>query len=298
MPTHVTHRSLTRLARLLTGGAVALTVFGWGGGALPTSALRPALAEDLDCANDQSLFGKPECAQQRETDAANGSQPQPASGSQPNGDQPQEAGNPPPQPQEASNQNQQPAVNPPAEQPTPEPTAVVFSPSRNPADVVLRLDDAGKQATPVDVSEGSDKYGRWAHSRFERDRSDGASTLGPNVIDTKAWVAKDLETAKALYDEQAAIKNFPERKEAKEALTGPVEKVKPNLFGEDSTYKAMYYQDGDNKVWHHYRFVMRQATTVAVIYLFGRDLFFTERKDKNVWNSQGDWYTGKVFERM
>src|SRR5215213_6809458 len=53
-----------------------------------------------------------------------------------------------------------------------------------------------------------------------------------------------------------------------------------------------------NKVWHHYRFVMRQATTVAVVYLFGREVFFTERKDKNAWNLQGDWYTGKVFERM
>ena len=43
---------------------------------------------------------------------------------------------------------------------------------------------------------------------------------------------------------------------------------------------------------------MRQATTVAVVYLFGRDEFFVERKDKNAWNRQGDWYTGKVFERM
>ena len=156
-------------------------------------------------------------------------------------------------------------------------------------------EDAGKQAFTVDTSDGSDKYGRWAHSRFERDRSDGASTLGPNVMDTKAWVAKDLDTAKALYAEQAGVKNFPERKEA---TTGPVEKVKPTLFGEDSSYTAMYYQDGDNKIWQHYRFVMRQGTTVAVVYLFGKEAFFVEPKDKNTWNKQGDWFTSKVFERM
>jgi len=238
------------------------------------SAVRSALADDTDCSNDQSLIGKPECAQQRETDPANGSQTasQPADGNQP---------------QETS--------NPPAQQSAPEPTVVPPAPSLNPADVVLRLEDAGKQATPVDASQGSDKYGRWAHSRFERDRSEGASTLGPNVIDTKAWVAKDLDTAKALYNEQAAIKNFPERQEK---ITGPVEKVKPTLFGEDSSYVAMYYQDGDNKIWQHYRFVMRQATTVAVVYLFGREPFFVEPKDKNAWNRQGDWFTSKVFERM
>ena len=157
------------------------------------------------------------------------------------------------------------------------------------------MEDAGKQATQMDSSQGSDKYGRWAHSRFERDRSEGASTLGPNVMDTKAWVAKDLDTAKALYKEQIAIKGFPERKEG---TTGPVEKVKPTMFGEESSFVAMYYQDGDSKVWHHYRFVMRQGTTVAVVYLFGRDMFFVERKDKSTWTLQGDWFTSKVFERM
>jgi hypothetical protein len=276
MPTQVTHRPLARLARGLTSGALALAVLG--------SALRPALADDLDCYNDQSVYDRPECVQQRADDAANGSQaaPQPTDGSQP-GD-----GQTPP----AGDQGQQQAP-----QPTPEPTQAPAASSTNPADVVLRLEDAGKQAFQADVSQGSDKYGRWAHSRFERDRSDGASTLGPNVMDTKAWVAKDLDSAKALYAEQAAIKNFPEH-DSKEKLTGPVEKVKPTLFGEDSSYAAMYYQDGDNKIWQHYRFVMRQGTTVAVVYLFGKETFFVEPKDKNTWNKQGDWFTSKVFERM
>jgi hypothetical protein len=271
----VTHnRTLTRLARGLASGALALTVLGWGGGALPASAPRPALADDMDCYNDADVYDSPECVQQRADDAANGAQPA--------GDQGQ------PQTSDTPSQQQ-------AQQPAPDPTQAPAASSTNPKDVVLRLEDAGKQAFTVDTSDGSDKYGRWAHSRFERDRSDGASTLGPNVMDTKAWVAKDLDTAKALYAEQAAIKNFPERKEA---TTGPVEKVKPTLFGEDASYTAMYYQDGDNKIWQHYRFVMRQGTTVAVVYLFGKEAFFVEPKNKNTWNMQGDWFTSKVFERM
>src|SRR4051794_34904981 len=75
MPTHETHRSLTRLARALTSGALALTVLGWGGSALPTSVLRPALADDMDCYNDPDVYDRPECVDRRATDAANGSQP-------------------------------------------------------------------------------------------------------------------------------------------------------------------------------------------------------------------------------
>lgn len=261
----MTHnRTLTRLARGLTSGALALTVLGWGGGALPPAAARPALADEMDCYTDADVYDSEECVQKRADDAANGVQP-------------------------TATPEQQ------AQQSAPEPAQPPAASSTNPKDVVLRLEDAGKQAVTVDTSDGSDKYGRWAHSRFERDRSDGTSTLGPNVIDSKAWVAKDLDTAKALYAEQAAIKNFPERKEA---TTGPVEKVKPTLFGEDSSYTAMYYQDGDNKIWQHYRFVMRQGTTVAVVYLFGKEAFFVEPKDKNTWNKQGDWFTQKVAERM
>jgi hypothetical protein len=274
------NRTLTRLARGLTSGALALTVLGWGGGALPASAPRPALADDLDCYNDASVHDTPECVQKRSDDAANGTQPADTSEQQQTSDAP---------------------AQPPAQQPTPEPTqapaasSTTPASSTNPKDVVLRLDDAGKEAFVVDTSDGSDKWGRWAHSRFERDRSDSASTLGPNVMDSKAWVAKDLDTAKALFKEQAAIKSFPERKEP---TTGPVEKVKPTQFGEDSSYTAMYYQDDDNKIWQHYRFVMRQGTTVAVVYLFGKEVFFVDPKEKNTWNLQGDWFTKKVFERM
>ena len=42
---------------------------------------------------------------------------------------------------------------------------------------------------------------------------------------------------------------------------------------------------------------MRQGNVVAVVYLFGREEFFQDQKDRG-WTGQGDWYTSKVFHRM
>ena len=162
----------------------------------------------------------------------------------------------------------------------------------DPKQAILTIADAGKEATQYISDEGTDKYGKFARNRFERDRSNGASSLGPNVIDNKVWVAKDIESAKALFKEQAAIKNFPERKEGAQ---GTVEKIKPTSYGEEFSFSSAFYQD--EKIWQHYRFVMRQGNVVAVIYLFGREEFFQDEKDRG-WTGQGDWYTSKVFHRM
>src|SRR5262249_12847657 len=129
----------------------------------------------------------------------------------------------------------------------------------------------------------------------ERDRSDGASTLGPNVIDSKAWVTKDVATAQALFKEQSAITNFPERKEA---VTGPNETVKPACPGEECKVAKGYFDDG-NKLWQHFRYVIRSGKNVTVLYLFGRDDFFFDRKEKtNTWNGAGDWYPQTMNDRM
>jgi hypothetical protein len=164
----------------------------------------------------------------------------------------------------------------------------------DPKTVILTIADAGKEATQYLNDEGTDKFGKWARTRFERDRSNGASSLGPNVMDSKVWVGKDVETAKTLFKEQAAIKNFPERKEP---AKGAVEKVKPTKYGEEFTYVSAYYQDDDNKIWQHYRFVMRVGNIVSVVYLFGREEFFQDQDDRS-WTGQGDWFTSAVFHRM
>ena len=125
-------------------------------------------------------------------------------------------------------------------------------------------------------------------------RSNGSSALGPNVMDTKAWIAKDVESAKALFKEQAAVKNFPERTEE---AKGNVDKVKPTAYGEEFSVVTAYYEDRDSKIFQHYRFVMRVGKVVSVVYLFGREEFFQDQKDRT-WTGEGEWYYKAVFERM
>jgi hypothetical protein len=292
MPTRVSRNGLTRLARGLTSGALVLTALSWGGGALTAShgvsSGGVVLAQDIDCYNDKDLYDTPECVERRANDARQGNQP--ASANQPAG----QGGDSQPQggDQGQTQQPPQQAGQPPAQE---EPEEKPRGPLTNPWDAVLTLQDCGKEAYIVDQNEGSDKYGRWAFRRCERDRSNSASTLGANVIHTKVWVASNIDQAKALYKEQSDIKNFPERKEP---VQGPNEKAgKPNKYAEEMSFQTAYYQDQDDKIWHHWRFVLRKGTTVAVLYLFGREEFFQDRKD-HVWTQQADWYLKPLDERM
>jgi len=249
-----------------TRGLLALAVLGLGTSAHVqlgtwTPPSRVALAEEIDCIDDKDNFDLPECVQQREA-------------AQREADQAQQAADE----QAATSQANQPPPGPPS----------------NPNDIVFSIKDAGKEATQYLSEEKTDKYGRWSRTRYERERTTAASTIGPAVIDTQAWVTKDAEAAKALFKEQAAIKNFPERKEA---LTGPNEKVKPIKAGEEYSVATQYFQDEDGKVWLHFRFVIRNKANVGVLYLFGREDFFAEKKDKT-WNGQGDWYITEFANRI
>jgi hypothetical protein len=323
MPKRATRNWLSRAALGLTSGALALSLLSTGGTSAPTAGLHTALAEEIDCYNDKDLYNLPECVERRAIDAKTGNQQNEAQGAteppateqQASGGQ-QETGsgspqtssaNPPSsggagQQQPGANQQptssgatqqqpgagQQPATAEADDEEKPQPRAPVTDPRQ----VALTIADAGKEATQYIDEEGTDKFGKFVRTRFERDRSNGASALGPNVMESKVWVAKDVETAKQLFKEQAAIKNFPERKEG---VQGPVEKVKPASYGEEYAFTAGYWQD--EKIWQHYRFVMRQGNVVAMVYLFGREEFFQDVKDGK-WTGQGDWFTSAVYNRM
>jgi hypothetical protein len=310
MPKRVAQSWLSRVAGGLTSGALALALLGTGGSGAPVAPARPVLADELDCYNDKDLYSLPECVERRELDRKNGESQNEAQGAPVFAPGPKEAGqqDPPPggggqqasegqQPsgggqQQATNTAPQPQAAPAGgdedEDEKPQPRV----PATDPRKVVLTIEDAGKEATQYLNDEGSDTYGKWVRTRYERDRSNGASALGPNVMDSKVWVAKDVETAKRLFKEQSAIKNFPERKEKVE---GPVEKIKPTAYGEEFSFQAGFVQD--EKIWQHYRMVMRQANVVAVVYLFGREEFFQDVKDQK-WTGQGDWFTSAIYNRM
>src|SRR5688572_873250 len=259
MPKRVTRDWLSRVAAGLASGALALSLLAPGGWSAPGAGVRPVSAQELDCYNDKDVYGMAECAAQRELDRKTGNAPkdaedpqgapagsseQTAGGQQGEGGQQQASGGGQSQPtgggqSQPSGGGQQQAAQggeeeEEEEKPTPRP------PVTDPRTVVLTIADAGKEATQYLNEEGTDKYGKWARTRFERDRSNGASALGPNVMDSKVWVAKDVETAKALFREQAAIKNFPERTEK---VQGLVEKLKPTKYGEEFSYVGGYLVD-------------------------------------------------------
>jgi len=313
MPKRVTQNWLSRAAAGFASGALALSLLMSGGGSVPGSGLRSVAAEELDCYNDKDVFYMAECAAQRELDRKTGNapadaqNPQGASGTPPEqsagnqegqggqqqasgGGQPQQSGGGQPQQQASGGGQPQQAAQGGDEDDDdekPQPKA----PVTDPRVVALTISDAGKEATQFLNEEGTDKYGKWVRTRFERDRSNGASALGPNVMDSKVWVAKDVETAKTLYREQAAIKNFPERTEK---VNGPVEKIKPTKYGEEFAFIGGYFQD--EKVWQHYRFAIRVGNLVSVVYLYGREEFFQD--EDGGWTGQGDWFTSAVANRM
>lgn len=301
MPKLVTRGWLSRVAGGLASGALALSLLVTGGNSAPGAGVRPTFAQDLDCYNDKDVYSMAECAAQRELDRKTGNAPKdagdpqgaPAAGStqqtegQPGEGGQQQAGSGGLQPGSGGQQAAQGGDDEEEE----EKPAPRVRPS-DPRQVALTIADAGKEATQFINDEGSDKYGKWARTRYERDRSNGASALGPNVMDSKVWVAKDVETAKTLYKEQAAIKNFPERTEK---VQGPVEKVKPTRYGEEYSHVGGYFQD--EKIWHHHRFVIRIGNILSVVYLFGREEFFQDLEDGG-WTGQGDWFTSAVANRM
>ncbi len=166
----------------------------------------------------------------------------------------------------------------------------------NPAEIVFALADAGKEATQYDWKEGTDEHGRWAMSRFERDRELSPSRLGPNVIWTKAWVAKDVETAKALFKTLSGNKNlasvFAPMRARGELVSGPNEKFKYEKYAEE-TWAASAYYDADKWVGRHYLFTHRKGPNVGQIYLFGREDFFEEWSPKI-----DDWFSRTFAGRL
>jgi hypothetical protein len=283
---------------------------GTGGSGAPVAPARPVLADELDCYNDKDLYSLPECVERRELDRKNGESQNESQGAPLFAPGPKEAGQQDPPPgdggqqasegQQSAGGGQQATNTAPQQQAAPagddeeddEEKPQPRVPATDPHKVVLTVQDAGKEATQYINDEGTDKYGKWVRTRYERDRSNGASALGPNVMDSKVWVAKDVETAKALFKEQSAIRNFPERKEK---VDGPVEKIKPTKYGQEFAFQGGYFQD--EKIWQHWRSVILQDNLVAVVYLFGREEFFQDVKDLT-WTGQGDWFTSAIYNRM
>src|SRR4030095_15855337 len=86
--------------------------------------------------------------------------------------------------------------------------------STDPTAIVTFYDEAGKQAQTVADEVGSDQFGDGAHRRWTRDRDNEDKYVGPVVTDSKVWIAKNVEMAKKLYQQQADVNiKMPERED-------------------------------------------------------------------------------------
>ena len=168
--------------------------------------------------------------------------------------------------------------------------------SSNPMDIVTFHDEAGKQAQTVADEAGADQFGEWAHRRWTRDRDNEDKYVGPVVTDSKVWVAKDVDTAKRLYRQQADQNaKMPEREDD---ANGPFawvirEGPQPKDFADEGIGSSACRHnncDEPGKVFTHRRVAIRVDRYVATVYMFGRDESTTPEL--------ATWFARKMSERM
>lgn len=143
----------------------------------------------------------------------------------------------------------------------------------SPRDVLFNLADAGKEATQYKNDEGTDAKGAWARVRYERRTDTGsADTFGPRVIDHQVFIAKDVETARQIFQENKDRNaTFPEqdRNDARGG-TFPWNNIE-NLVEQTVAISACNDCNAKDQVMLHHRIVQQRGRAVSVLYLYGRD---------------------------
>jgi hypothetical protein len=153
-------------------------------------------------------------------------------------------------------------------------TALAQSGDRDPFGIILTNDEGGGKDVVLAIEEDcSDARARCAHRRWERDGETDAS-VGPIVTVNKVWIAKDVETAKAIYREQESRqREFPERP-ADEYVNGPFKFEAPlDPPAEEWTALSGCFRDAcesTGRIDVHQRMIARKGSVVSVLYMFGR----------------------------
>jgi len=168
--------------------------------------------------------------------------------------------------------------------------ALAQSDARDPREIALFDEDAGKAATLFADEDGADDRARWVHRRWERDRDNEDVRVGPIITDNRVWVARDVSSAQAIYQDQADKQiDFPE---AADMHRGPFKFPKKiELAVDESTaLSACVDCNGLTGINLHQRVVVRKGNVVSVIYIFGREKIATA--DLVL------FFVGKLVERM
>lgn len=175
------------------------------------------------------------------------------------------------------------------------PNASAQNADRDPFEIILTHEEGGGKDVVVAVDEDcSDARARCAHRRWERDGESDAS-VGPIVTVNKVWVARDVETARAIYREQESRqREFPERP-LDEYVNGPFKFEPPRTPpAEEWTALSGCFRDqceAPGRLDVHQRMIARKGSVVSVLYLFGRSrtatpdltVFFTTQVMERVW---------------
>jgi hypothetical protein len=162
--------------------------------------------------------------------------------------------------------------------------------------IVTFYDEAGKQAQIVKDDAGADQYGDWAVRRWTRDRDNEDKYVGPVVLNSKVWVARDVETAKKLYKVQADQNaKMPEREDDANGPFPWVVKEGPVIkdFSDEGAGASACRHNAceePGKVFTHRRVVFRVDRYVATVYMYGRDESATPEL--------AIWFARKMSERM
>jgi hypothetical protein len=149
--------------------------------------------------------------------------------------------------------------------------ATVGSPiAKQPYEIVLQQAEAGRELTLTGSGSGDDGNAAWTWIRWERDRTPEQAGLGPYVIVSKVIVAKNVETAKAIYGNEVAVRNFPE---ALDRFGAFFFLPRPAQAEEDQAL-ASCFEEGCNATRYdiHLRLVFRNQNVVSIFYSYGDQL--------------------------
>ncbi|MFN0072888.1 MAG: PPC domain-containing protein [Chloroflexota bacterium] len=134
-----------------------------------------------------------------------------------------------------------------------------------PHDIILRIDEVGREAKQEYARDGSLPDSQWVEMRYERPRTFRGMRSGWVSIMSRVTVTNDIATAQRLYRD-LSDQGFPEATEP----MGPEFFPDTGTIGDESTAKGNCQNTCvQEEPLMHMRIVFRQANAVVLLYTWG-----------------------------
>lgn len=175
----------------------------------------------------------------------------------------------------------------------PAPVAQAQSVLPDPRAFAVTADEVGPGLALVREETGGDARIRWARLRWERDPEDGSSSTTGRIVENRIWVAADVQLAQEIFASEAARQaEFPE---AMTQPQGPFELAVGPIADEVAALSACDDCLTRGALNLHHRVVMRNGTTVAVLYTSGPEAVATQADMSWLAARAGHRLTGAVL---